>query len=257
MRILDIVDMQDGFMVQGSDLPVGSNQEGAGEIIDPTNEFFQKLTDSVFDLALFKYDTHFAGEYIHSPESQTFPIHCEYGTNGWQLVVDPDLLPGGLPRMYMSKNTFNMWEDNPVSNNITFKTTDEQEAYKNLYHITDDKACLTPGVSRDDFLKDLGEGDEAVIIGVASDFCVHDAILGYLEKGVKVTVLADLVKGIGTPVPGRAPSGDIYDVVNLPVFKQYLDSGQLVIKDSAEFLREMGISNVPQINSPASTPPAP
>lgn len=236
MRILDVVDMQNGFMKADSDLPVGANQEGAAELIGPTNQFFKELTEDVFDLALFKYDTHFSGEYDNSPEAQAFPLHCEYGNPGWQLAVEPSMLPANLPTYYMTKNTFDMWADNPVSETVAFTHEREEKAYQNLYRITDDRNCLDEGMERDKFFNGLNEGDEVVMIGVASDFCVHDAMLGYLERGARVTVLEDLVKGIGTDLEGRAKSGHINDVVQLPVFKPYLDSGQLQVKTSRSFL---------------------
>ena len=238
-RILDIVDMQVDFMRADGKLAV----PGAEALIKRTNDFFKALPQGAFDLALFKYDTHFADEYPRSPESQSFPnIHCEYGTEGWSLAVDDAALRGKMPVHYMTKNTFNMWENNPLSDatKLKFANDTEQKAYANLYRMSDDRQVVKPGTLRDQFMKALalGEDDvEVTLIGVASDFCVHDAILGYLERGATVNVVEDLVTGIGTPVPGRAASGHIADVLKLPPFQQYVASGKVRLVKVQDVLR--------------------
>ncbi len=246
-RVLDVVDDQIGFMKAGSDLPV----PGAEDIIEPTNDFFQQVRPGTFDFALFKYDTHFSGEYPHSPESVPFPnIHCEFGTPGWGLAVDPSLLAGKTPVYYMSKNTFDMWGANPIGKEKTvpFKNADEQAAYANLHKVTTDPSCLKPGIPRDEFLKNVGLGTEVVLIGVASNFCDFDAMLGYLERGATVTVLEDLVRGIPhgpdaqkflLDLTGfdRTATGEMSDVLKTAHFKKYVDSGQLRLETSASFLQ--------------------
>lgn len=238
-RILDIVDMQVDFMRADGKLAV----PGADALIQRTNDFFKALPRGAFDLALFKYDTHFADEYPRSPESQSFPdIHCEYGTEGWSLAVDDAALHGKMPVRYMTKNTFNMWENNPLSDaaQLKFANRTEQEAYANLYRVSDDRQVVKPGTLRDEFMRALSLGTddvEVTLIGVASDFCVHDAILGYLERGASVNVVEDLVTGIGTPVPGRAPSGHIADVLKLPPFQPYVASGKVRLVKARDVLR--------------------
>ena len=74
---------------------------------------------------------------------------------------------------------------------------------------------------------------------MASDYCVHDAMLGYLKRGCRVTVLSDLVQGIGTDVPGRAATGQIEDVLKLPVFAPYVASGKLRLSSSDDYLKSL------------------
>ena len=230
VHILDVVDMQFDFMKSNGGLYVPH----AEALIDRTNVFFRTLKKGTFDLALFKYDTHFHSEYPNSPEQKDFPhIHCAYGEQGWDLVVNDEILRKKMPVYYMAKNAFDMWQQNPISNRNTlkFKSVDEESAYDNLFHITTDPMVIQPGVLRDEFMRNvagLGQRDVTVtMIGVASDFCVHDALLGYLQRGATVNVVEDLVAGIGTPVPNRAPTGHIIEVINLPVFDAYVKSGKL------------------------------
>lgn len=263
-RILDIVDDSNGFMKKGSDLPVGDNQEGAEELIERTNWFFSQLPAGAFDMALFKLDTHFGIEYGLSPESGPFPnIHCEYDTDGWRLAVDPALINQTIPVFYMTKNAFDMWGSNPVSlkallahhgvdsfEKLPFKSENEMLAYENLFHVTRDPQCLEPGSHRDDFLEDVDADTEVVLIGVASNFCDADAMIGYLERGATVTVLDDLVKGIPMGVEGRkalldiegidrTEGGTMHEVFKTERFAPYVEAGKLRLSTSGDFLLQL------------------
>lgn len=248
MKILDVVDMQRDFVRESGALPV----PGAHSLIDPVHDLFDRLPDKVFDLALFKYDTHFPAEYPHSPEAEKFPdIHCAYGTDGWDLAVDPARLGERVHIYYMAKNMFDMWAENPVgrADELDFSSQPEEEAYRNLYHITSDQACREAGVHRDEFLKNIGVGSQVVMLGVASNFCVQDALTGYLEKGARVEILRDLTCGI--PLDGQAhkqilaqtgidrtTSGGIDEVVMTRHFDGYLDSGQLQLINYQDWLEK-------------------
>lgn len=267
-RILDVVDNSNGFMKAGSDLPVGANQEGAEELIAPTNQFFSQIPEGAFDFVLIKLDTHFKIEYELSPESTPFPnIHCEYGTEGWQLAVDPELIVESIPLHYLTKNTFDMWGENPVEmdkllshhgvssfDDLPFVNAEEKLAYENLYHVTEDPECLEPGIHRDKFLQDVNAETEVVLIGVASNFCNADALLGYLERGATVTVLNDLVKGIPLGPEGRAglldltgvdrtENGTMEEVFKTDLFAPYVRSGQLRMEHSSECRQRLGPDN--------------
>lgn len=246
MKILDIVDMQYDFMMPDGALAV----PGADALIDRVNDLFTRLPRHTYDFALFKYDSHFASEYPHSPEAQSFPdIHCEYGTKGWQLVVDYHRLEDKCPVYFMAKNTFDMWGRNPVSagQDLDFRSEEERRVYANLHHISDDPTCLKPGVHRDTCLRDVGSSTHVVMIGVASNFCVYDAMRGYLQRGAQVTVLEDCVAGIPLDEQtrqslinetgcDRTSTGNIRDVVRTPRFASYYDSGQLVLSRAEDYV---------------------
>jgi nicotinamidase/pyrazinamidase len=221
VRVLDIVDMQFDFVDPKGILSVA----GAESLVDRAHKYFASISGK-FDFCIVKYDTHFPSEYPLSPESVPFPnIHCTYGTKGWDLAVDLSFLPKDLPVFYMAKNTFDMWQENPISDrqSLSFSNADEEAAYDNLFKVSADPFCRTSGIERDAFFAKYGnfENFEVTMIGVASDFCVHDAALGYLNRGSKVNILDDLVVGIGTEVPGRARSGKMEDVLQLPDFKDF------------------------------------
>lgn len=229
-RILDIVDVQNDFIKSNGALSINE----AEPIIKRINKFLQQIDN--IDFALFKLDTHFSSTYIGSEESGLFPIHCAYGSKGWDLSIDEESLNKSIPKYYMLKNLFNMWADKQIETGLE---NDEGLAYNNLCKIGNSKDGLDiNSVPRDEFMNknQIDAKAEVLIIGVASDYCVHDAILGYLQRGCSVIVLEDLVKGIGTDVEGRAKSGNIKDVIKLDVFKQYVDIGKLKIKRSSDIL---------------------
>jgi nicotinamidase/pyrazinamidase len=241
IRILDIVDMQGDFMRTTGKLYVPNSDI----LVSRTNVFFEKIQPGFFDAALFKYDTHFADEYNHSPEKEFFPLHCEYGTEGWNLVVDPSLLAGKTKIRYMAKNTFDMWDRNPLPRDkeLVFKTDDEKLAYANLHRISGNPRVTEQGILRDEFMATTSEkglkGVKVTLIGVASDFCDDDAMLGYLANGASVEVVEDLVAGIGTEVPGRSRTGHIRDVITLDRFKPYVDSGKLTLTTVEKVFKSM------------------
>lgn len=236
-RLLDIVDDQDGFMIPNSDLPVTD----ADKIIPPTNSFLASLQPTDIDAALVKYDTHFPGEYPFSPESVPFPnIHCAYGTAGWQLAIDLDQINSDIPVFHMMKNEFDMWGSNPTGvdrDKIVFSDQAEENAYNSLFTIKSDVHAAQPGASRDEWMtRNIDPKEtEVCVIGVASDFCVLDALKGYLARGYNVIVLEDLTKGLGVD-PSRSPTGDIQDVCQRNL-SEYQKSGQLRIMKSDEYLR--------------------
>ncbi len=236
-RLLYVVDDQFDFVMKDGKLPVPD----AEDIIEPTNAFFKALKPTDFDEAIFTYDTHFIDEYTRSPEAELFPLHCEYGTKGWELVVDDLEVSRKIKTYYMTKNTFDAFGDNPLraDANIAFAGGLEKKVYNNLRIVTTDRKCVDAGLARDAYFERVNEQTEVCVTGVASDYCVHDAMLGLLKRGASVVVLSDLVKGIGTPVEGRAPSGKIEDVLKLDVFKPFVEAGKLNVMTSKEYLAKL------------------
>jgi nicotinamidase/pyrazinamidase len=222
-RVLDVVDNQVDFMQPAAALSV----PGADAIIEPTNQFFRDIPIDFYDFGLLKFDTHFSDEYHRSPESQSFPNpHCVYGTNGWDLAVDINPLFAKMPVYIMAKNEFDMWGSNPTGiavDDIAFSDP-ERIAYNNLFNVIaiDDAeeiphALETPnaGTNRDVFMddNDIGPGTVVTLIGVASDFCDTQALIGYLRRGVTVVIASDLVKGIGGDYSPAPQTGTFEEVI--------------------------------------------
>ena len=230
--LIDIVDMQVDFIDPAGRLPIA----GAMAIVPAFNAFLKELRADDARAILVKYDTHFAGEYPLSPESAAFPnIHCEWNSKGQRALIETNNL--AVPVFHMNKNEFNMWGQNPTDiNRIPFTDAAERQGYLNLFKVTPSFNDLTPGTPRDEWLARQGVTAQTPVVmaGVASDYCVLDAMKGYIDKGHPVTILTDLTAGIGGDA-SRGASGKIEDVCaqNFPAAMQ---SGQLRLMTSRQYL---------------------
>lgn len=159
-RLLHIVDMQNDFVLPDGKLYV----PGAESLIEPANEFLRNVK---FDKTIATFDTHYAETYKETEESKIFPSHCLYRTHGWKLSVRPRNT-WVYPCDNVLKNQFDVWAQ---PEKIEKSLIGFRAKYTHVY-----------------------------IMGVASDFCVKYAIMGYLQRGYNVTVLQDLCRGINKQI---------------------------------------------------------
>ncbi len=138
----------------------------------------------------------------HTLKQDLKTLHCLMGTPGWELAIDPTQAQG-IDMHFILKKGNDMWQENEKMAQIL----------------------------------DVGNGTEVAVIGVATNYCVHDAMLGFLEHGCKVVALQDLMRGIKTDSknPNRAASGDIRDVIQLEAFKPYTDGAMLTVCNSSVY----------------------
>jgi len=93
-------------------------------------------------------------------ESKDFPLHCEYGTKGWELAIS---IKDSLPVKILYKPTVNVWAE------------------------TSQYACLN---------QDFADKD-VYLAGLVTEICVKNALDGLLAKGAKsVTLFDDLTGGL-------------------------------------------------------------
>jgi nicotinamidase/pyrazinamidase len=230
--LLDIVDAQKGFMLPDYPLYVPE----ADRTIAPAETFLSSVPRGLFRAALVKRDLHFAGEYPLSPEAALFPsMHCGFGTDEAALAVDVGgYLADKAPTYIMNKNAFDMWGSNPTGVDrprIAFASAAEEKAYDSLFHVRglhDPDGRLGAGMPRDGFIDKMkADGVTTIVIfGHAADYCVRDAVAGYLARGFKVVLLLDLIRGI---------SRDMATVVAQD-FLAAFGSGQLTLTTSDQFL---------------------
>lgn len=234
--ILDIVDMSKGFVLKDGGLYV----LGADDLVEPTNDFLRALKPGDIAFALVKNDTHLKSEYALSNEaSYGFPFHQGFGTYDHEYAVDIGILDSKMPVYWMLKNEFDMWADKKDLgldiSEMDFASDEERKAYEHLFYVS---RMLSPGrynylMPRDEFFKDL-IANEVIIIGVATDYCVRDAIKGYLARGFKVTLLSDLTTGIyDTSILGGVANWDELVEAN---FADAVKSGQLKTMTSVAWL---------------------
>lgn len=170
-KVLLVVDAQNDFMKSTGTLSV----PGAESLIAIVNDFISKLDHTEYHAVLFTRDTHETEE--GAAEGNNFPPHCMVGTSGWELSVDSEEVPGRIPTFFINKNFFDMWKEPVifVTNHNDMKVSNRDALFNQW--------------------KDRGI-TEIEVIGVCSDICVMYAIKGILDRGFKVTVRRNMVKGL-------------------------------------------------------------
>lgn len=172
-RFVIIVDMQQDFVAADGALPIA----GAEELVAPMQSWLATLRPDEIAGVLFTQDTHLAAVYAQSEEAEQFPPHCVRGTPGWELVIDPAVLDPAIPCYGLAKGVFDMWAEPDVRVH-QFDSPD--------------------GGDRDALFAQLQAigVEEVVVVGVAADYCVRWAVEGLIKRGFRVTVPADLTRGI-------------------------------------------------------------
>lgn len=155
--------------------------------------------------------------------------------------VDGDFFAEGLAKQ-------GFYIVNPGTKHMTvmaLATKRQIRAYWNMSHATTDPEALEPGTYRNAFMlqNQIGQGTVVDTIGLASNFCNDDAILGYLQHGATVRAIEEGMKGIPLSdevgkILDRAHTGDIRDVLKLDRYKNYVRSGQLELISVDQVLRE-------------------
>ena len=157
-NILIRIDFQNDFVH-----PYGALTIDAPELIERHKKFAENLFNHSFDKIIDTYDTHFAETYPHTLEAQSYPLHCVFGSWGWQQAAP---FKPELEVLKMYKSTTNMW--NEVRN---YKILSEDWSDKNVY-----------------------------LCGVLSDVCVQQAMNGLLKRNANVILLDDLCQGINMQI---------------------------------------------------------
>ena len=192
MRFVIVVDMQRDFVAADGALPVA----GAEDIVAPMNAWLAALNPGEVAGVLFTADTHVPAIYAGSEEASQFPQHCEVGTPGWALVVDPGVVDAAIPRYRLEKGVFDMWAEPGLAL---------------------ERIGATEAIDRDAFFtRLLADGIEDVdVVGVAADYCLSWAVEGLFVRGFDVTIPAGLTRGIARQID--AVAGEEWAVRNLTI----------------------------------------
>ena len=176
-NVVIVVDMQRDFVAAYGALPV----PGAEEIVAPMRDWLAGLRPEETAAVLFTFDTHVPEIYAVSEEAKEFPPHCVKGAPGWELVVDPRAVHPDIPCYRLEKGVFDMWAEPGIG----------------IAPIGGDR-----WVGRERFFSYLCHDgiEEAVVIGVAADYCVRWAVEGLIERGFAVTVPEALTRGIARQI---------------------------------------------------------
>lgn len=158
-RLLVRIDFQNDFVH-----PDGALSINNPELISRHQRFADNLQKGMFSEIIDLRDTHFAETYGQTKEAESFGLHTEFGTWGWQPAA---VFKDNIPVRTLYKSTTNIWNE------------------VNQYAV----------------LQQDWRGKDVYLCGLLSDICVQQAMDGFLRRGAKVTVLEDLCQGAQKQIP--------------------------------------------------------
>lgn len=174
-KILIVVDMQGDFACRWGVLYF----DGAENVIVPITEFLKTLDPREYAAVVFTMDTHLRETYAQTAESKEFEIHCVRGEKGWDLLIDPAIVPAGIPVYVIEKGVFDVYAEETLP--VRIVRPGEASA----------------ATDRDALMTDLRKvADTAVVVGLAADYCVRDAIKGTHFRGFGIEVPRNMTRGI-------------------------------------------------------------
>lgn len=197
MRIFYDVDTQNDFMNQDGKLYVPD-----AENLKPNLKLLTACARENRIPVLGSIDRHFGTEEYKEKEGELaknggpFPEHCMDGTYGQEKIDETRLgydyrfgdLASYIPNSLISENYLQQ-APGIFENNLT-KSRDRCAIYfeKQSYDV-----FTNPNFA--EFLK-RAQFREAVVYGVATDFCVRAAVLGMQERGIQCYVVEDAITGV-------------------------------------------------------------
>lgn len=164
LAALVLVDCQNDFMN-----PDGALYVPGAETIKDAIVHTIKQKDVHFERLILTQDWHSKEDYAKREESKLFPEHCVKGTRGAQIIdeIEIAIQEANLDVLDVrfTKPVFDIWAETPE-----FADTIKRE---------------------------IRPQDTIYVCGVATNYCVYQAIKGFIEAGYKnVVMLTSACKGI-------------------------------------------------------------
>lgn len=171
------VDAQADFMLPGGKLYV----PGAEKIIPNINRLVDVAREG--RVLLISHGCHHS---LDDPEFQTFPPHCIRDSPGARII------PEGMTQKFHTVPNYEGFE-------LPHDLLDAHQIVleKQTLNIFDN-----PHASR--IVERLGKGVEFVMFGVVTEYCVHLAAKGLLERGYKVAIVKDAIETLNAEDGRRA-----------------------------------------------------
>ena len=161
------VDAQKDFMLPGGKLYV----PGAEKIIPN----LRRLVDVAREGRVFLVSSACAHA-ADDPEFRTFPQHCIRGTDGARIV------PDGLTSDFVT-----------IPNNDAWRLPVDLLSHSQVV-IEKQMLDVFSNPHTDELVARLGRDAEYVVFGVVTEFCVHFAAKGLLDRGRKVFIVKDAIE---------------------------------------------------------------
>lgn len=171
-KVLMVIDYQVDFSTGKLIVP------GADKIYENIQN---KINDKSYDLIIYTFDTHNKDIYKSSDEGKLFPIHCEFGTKGWELYnIEP-----------RNKEAFDNLKKHLYDSEYIFLEKEEVFFPKDKFSIFEGNNFYKNFV-----LENIDKNAIIDYTGVAEDVCVMQNAVGMHELGFKVNILKDCVAGL-------------------------------------------------------------
>lgn len=186
MKALFVVDMQYDFVDPKGKLPVPNATKIVGKI---KRLLVWSSINGVPRLG--SADRHFEDDL----EMKQFPPHCMDKTKGQELIKEmflnkkyPDI--HYIPNKIGKYGTFEQIQHGQLIEMI--KTMEELNGMLIFEKQTTD-VFTNPHI---DFVLEKTAINEVIVVGIATDYCVKEAVTGFLKRGIKVKVVKDAIEGI-------------------------------------------------------------
>lgn len=188
MQIFIDVDVQNDFCEPSGALYVqGSPNEAFRRVVAAARSRCAPILGSVDSHAFDAWEFASSGRKGPAGEAPGFPDHCVKGTWGWLKIA------GTLPARFRFVPNVGGVDAEKIAGELARGDVDAVYFEKEVY-------SLFANPNADAVLRALahekGESLDAVVFGVATDYCVKAAALGLRERGIGTTVLTDAVRGI-------------------------------------------------------------
>jgi len=171
------VDAQEDFMLPGGKLYVPGAEKiipNIGRLVNLARQKSVLLVSSA------------CAHSIDDPEFASFPLHCIRGTDGARIV------PEGMTEDFL---TIRNDPGAPLPADVfgheqVVIEKQELDVFSNPHTI--------------EIVRRLGSGTHFVVFGVVTEYCVHFAAKGLLDRGCRVFVVKDAIETLKAEESGRA-----------------------------------------------------
>lgn len=180
MRVFWEVDLQNDFMNKNGKLYV-PNAEELKPVLKKLKNYAEKKEIQV----LGSVDRHFKDDH----ELKTFPPHCMNKTEGQKIISEMENTNTTfIGDKYCEMGKFKKYYSGELIDMIKLG-----ENGKIIFEKQHTDVFVNPHTGF--VLNKLGV-TKVVVYGVATEFCVKDAVLGLLKRGIEVYLVTDAIKGI-------------------------------------------------------------
>lgn len=157
--------------------PGGALAVGGADVIRPNIKKLVEFADEIEIPMIASVDAHLEND----PEFEVFPPHCIVGTDGQKKI--PESISSSLNQLVVpfGETDFNwdIYDDQIIFEKRTYDVWNPELGAVGLPRLLEE---VKP---------------EAIIVyGVASNICVRAAVNGFLDRGYKVYVVKDAIKGL-------------------------------------------------------------